>query len=175
MQDEHVTQNETHIEDFSLFEHITSWFDREGMNYESDQDRGYVETHIRSSAGRWAVVIEIDEYHEQLFFYSQLDIRALEERRQAVMEFMTRANNGMRLGHFELDLDEGDMCFKIGMQVGELAPSDVQIRNVIGSVVSIMTQYFHGLMAVLYAGRDPKEAIGSIENPVDLLEGSVLH
>ena len=76
---------------------------------------------------------------------------------------MTRANHGMRQGHFELDLADGEMCFKIGIQFSELAPSDLQIGSLVNCVIGVTSQYFPGMMAVIYAGRSPKEAIESIE------------
>lgn len=149
--------------DYPLYEHIISWLDRHGMRYASHPERSYIALCVLHKSGRWEAVIEVDEQHRQLFFYSQLDMFVPEDRQQAIMEFMTRANHGMRQGHFELDLPDGEMCFKIGIQFSELAPSDRQISDLVNCVIGVTIQYFPGLMAVIYGGQSPKEAIESIE------------
>ena len=162
-------------DDYSLFDHVTSWFDRQGMNYDAHPERSYIASCVLRKDGRWGLVIEIDEQYRQIFFYSQLDMFSPEDRFQAVMEFMTRANHGMRQGHFELDLTDGEMCFKIGIQFSELAPSDMQVGSLINCVIGVTSQYFPGLMAVIYGGCKPKEAVESIEVPPRRLASQPLH
>lgn len=161
--------------DYSLFDHVTAWFDRQGMKCEPYPERSYVATCILRKDGRWGLIIETDEQHRQIFFYCQLDMYAPEDRRQAVMEFMTRANHGMRQGHFELDLADGEMCFKIGIQFSELAPSDKQISSLVDCAIGVTSQYFPGLMAVIYADRNPKEAIESAEIAPARVVNQALH
>lgn len=133
------------------------------MPYTAFPERSYIASCIMRENGRWELIVETDQPCKQVFFYSQLDMFVPKARHQAVMEFMTRANHGMRQGHFELDLADGEMRFKIGLQVSEIAPSDMQIEALVNCVIGVTSQYFPGLMTVIYAGREPKEAIESIE------------
>ena len=151
-----MTLDETTQNDYPLYELIISWLDRHGMGYASNPERSYIAFCVLRKSGRWEVVIEVDEQYRQVFFYSQLDMFVPEDRQQAIMEFMTRANHGMRQGHFEL-------CFKIGIPFNELAPSDKQISDLVNCVIGVTIQYFPGLMAVIYGGQSPKAAIESIE------------
>ena len=52
------------------------------------------------------------EKQRQLVFYSVCPVRVPESLRAALAEIFTRANYDMIVGNFELDLAEGELCYK---------------------------------------------------------------
>ena len=84
------------------------------------------------------------------------------------MEFITRANFGMVIGNFELDLSDGDLRFKVSTQVppgtdlGAIPHFARLYGRLIGSNLSMMDRYRPGIEAVL-KGTPPAEAIKAIE------------
>ena len=113
--------------------------------------------------GRFACYAQVRVDLEQLVFYVMVPVKAPEEQRPLVAEFVTRANYGLRIGNFELDYNDGEVRFKSSLHF-ESVPLDPRlIRAALEPAVTTMDRYLPGLMAVIYGGQSPLEAIGQIE------------
>jgi hypothetical protein len=99
----------------------------------------------------------------QFFFYAIAPLKVPSESRDAVAEFITRANYGMRIGNFELDYDDGEVRYKssLDFEGAELTPE--LIARAIYPAVGTMDRYAPGLMSVVYGDQTPVEAIAAIE------------
>lgn len=100
---------------------------------------------------------------EQLLCYAQAPIKAPEEQRDAVAEYLTRANYGMYVGNFELDYNDGEVRFKSSIDFEDEPLTANLIRNTIYPAVRLMDTYMPGLMRVIYGGATPKQAVEEIE------------
>lgn len=100
---------------------------------------------------------------EQLLFYVIAPIKAPQEARQAVAEFVARANYGLRIGNFELDFSDGEVRYKSSLDFETVDLTPRLIRNTIYPAVQTMDRYLPGLMAVIYGGKSPADAIGAVE------------
>jgi hypothetical protein len=101
---------------------------------------------------------------EIFLFYVQWPMKAPEQARPAVAEYLTRANYGLRLGSFEMDFSDGEVRYKnsLGFEGATLTPE--LIKHAIYPAVQTMDRYLPGLMAVIYGGKSPAEAIDEIES-----------
>jgi hypothetical protein len=102
---------------------------------------------------------------EQFFFYVMAPLKAPEETRQAVSEFITRANYGMRIGNFEMDFNDGEVRYKSSLDFEGETLTPGLIRMAIYPAAQTMDRYLPGLMQVIYAGVPAAAAIDEIENP----------
>jgi hypothetical protein len=95
--------------------------------------------------------------------YCGFQTRVPAERRPQVGEAITRANYGLRVGGFELDYTDGDLRYRIGMDLngGELTVE--MARNMIGLAVYMCDHYHDALMRVMFAGEEAAEAIERLE------------
>jgi hypothetical protein len=104
---------------------------------------------------------------EQFLFYVMAPVKAPEETRLAVTEFITRANYGLRIGNFEMDFSDGEMRFKSSLDFEGVTLTPALIKHAIYPAVTTMDRYLPGLMAVIYGGQSPAEAIAEVEADVD--------
>lgn len=104
---------------------------------------------------------------EQFLFYAVAPIKAPEETRMAAAEFITRANYGLRIGNFEMDLGDGEVRYKSGLDFEGATLTPELIRNAMYAAVQTMDYYLPGLMSVIYGGKPAAEAIAEIEGNVD--------
>lgn len=118
---------------------------------------------FKGENGSWRCYAQAKEPQEQFIFYSVMESNAPAERREAVAEFITRANYGMIIGNFELDYSDGEVRYKTSIDVegGELTPG--LVKSLIYLNVMMMDKYLPGIMSVIYAGTDPAEAIEKVE------------
>jgi len=101
---------------------------------------------------------------EQFGFYVMCPVKAPEEKRLAVAEFIARANYGLRIGNFELDFSDGEVRYKSSLDFEGVALGPELIHNAIYPAVQTMDRYLPGLMGVIYANKTPEEAVAEIEN-----------
>jgi hypothetical protein len=59
----------------------------------------------------------VREEQQQVIFYTVYPLRAPEERRAEVAEFVARVNYGLALGNMELEVDAGEVRFKTSADV----------------------------------------------------------
>lgn len=90
-----------------------------------------------------------------------------EAGRKRVSEFITMANYGLILGSFEMDMDDGDLRFKTSFLYSNDDEPETVFNQHLFNSLHTMDKYFPGIMAVLFAGLDPKIAISQINNIID--------
>ncbi|MFP4394682.1 MAG: YbjN domain-containing protein [Anaerolineales bacterium] len=103
---------------------------------------------------------------EQFLFYSVAPVKAPEEKRAAMAEFVTRANYGLRIGNFEMDYRDGEIRYKSSLDFEGEDLSPALIKNAIYPAVRTMDFYLPGIMQVLYGNESAAEVIAEIESNI---------
>ena len=101
---------------------------------------------------------------ETLLIYAMSPVRVPEAYRAAVADFTARANYGLNIGNFELNMDDGRLRFKSSLDFEDVDLSPELIRNAIYPAVRTLNTYLPGVFRVIYAGANPAEVIAEIEN-----------
>lgn len=109
-------------------------------------------------------VLEAHESLKQILFYVLAPESVPPEKRVAVMAFITRANYGMRIGNFEMDLDDGEVRYKTAIDLEHVQASNRLIDTMMGIALTTMDRYFAGVLRVVFGNVDPAEAIRAIED-----------
>lgn len=124
---------------------------------EEDQELLALTLSFKGKHGSWQCFAIVDEEKHWLRFYSILPVHVSDDKRGEAAEFITRANYGMMLGNFEMDMTDGEVRFKTSVDAegGEL--SRLMIDNLLRSNLISMDRYFPGMMAVLYSDRSPAD------------------
>jgi hypothetical protein len=146
-----------------IFEAMNNFFQEDNWPTTEVGKETVLKTGFSGDNGQWTCFAQAREEQEQFVFYSVCPIKVPEEARDAVAEFITRANYGLLNGNFEMDYDDGEVRYKtfIDVEGGELTPAMVKTL-VYGNVV-LMDKYFSGLMKVIYGNLSPSLAITEIE------------
>lgn len=113
--------------------------------------------------GRYACFAQIRMDLEQFLFYVMVPTKVPEALRPAVAEFLTRANYGLRIGNFEMDYADGEVRYKSSLDFEGALLTPALIRNAIYPAVQTLDRYMPGLMAVIYGGQTPEDAVRAIE------------
>lgn len=81
------------------------------------------------------------------------------DRRAAVMEAITRINWRHGIGGFDMDLSDGEVRFRIGMDVENGLLSEKMVDNMLGFSLYSMDRYHESLMRIAFGDADPETAI----------------
>jgi hypothetical protein len=79
--------------------------------------------------------------------------------RPLVAEAIARANHGLSIGRFDIDLDSGEMHFQIGQVIRGRELDDDTIGGVFSAALSTADRYFPAVMRVMFAGHTPADAV----------------
>lgn len=108
--------------------------------------------------------VELDLNREEIIFYIAIPIRVSIEHRSEIAEYIIRANQGLRIGNFEMDYDEGKLKYKTSLYFkGEILTLGF-IRNTFFPAIKTVEQYSPGLALIIRQNQTAKQAIQQIEH-----------
>jgi hypothetical protein len=156
--DEHENPNA-----LQAFATLGRFLEEDGWHPQQLEDKHIYRMGFSGQNGQTTCYAQVRMDLEQFLFYVMAPVKAPEEARPAVAEYITRANYGMRIGNFEMDFSDGEVRYKSSLDFERVDLSAELIKNTIYPAVETMDRYLPGLMAVIYAGRSPAVAIAEIE------------
>lgn len=142
---------------------LTDFFTFDDWQFEEVAEFTALRMGFSGSDGSWTCYAQARETQQQFVFYSMLPVKVPEGRRAAVAEFLTRANYGMILGNFEMDFNDGEVRFKTSIDTEDDELTRALIKHCVYANVTMMNQYYSGILAVAHGGADPAEVIEGIE------------
>jgi len=146
-----------------MFETLKRFFFNDEWYYVELESRPILRLNHWGANGRFTCQAEINEDQKIFYFYSFFPVNVPPEKRSAVAEFITRANYGMRVGNFEMDYTDGEVRFKISVDVDNHELTQALVSNHVYANVWTMDRYLPGLFAVVYSDTNPLEALEKVE------------
>lgn len=131
-------------------------------SYEREEE-GVVTYAIRGRRAGYDGVVVANEEARFLSAYCVFAPRVPEARRAAMLEAIARANFGLHTGAFEMDLDDGELRFRDGANLGRHLPSVSMVRDLIRFAIFMCDRYHDALMGVAFGGAEPAAAIAAVE------------
>ena len=147
----------------STFEAIVSYFEKDGWKYRRLTGHEALEMGVAGEAGNYRLIVVADGERNVTRFLTFLEGKVPETRRREVMEYLTRANYGLLLGNFELDLGDGEVRFKCAADIEHTGMSYDQYQSMLYVSVAMMDRYFPGLQKVVQGTSDAAAAIAEVE------------
>lgn len=130
-----------------------------------------LEYHLdRDNADRIVVVFQTEQLSNVLLditilnsrtilFLSRMPIHIPMKHRMTVCEFISRVNYGVILGGFELNLEGGDLNYKIVGAVSRESEMDQEaFCRLLYLGNSMLDKYTPGIFSILYGGKSAKQA-----------------
>lgn len=91
-------------------------------------------------------------------------INAPENKRLAVAEYLTRANYGLNIGNFEMDMDDGGIRYKVSSVWADLLPPVKVVEWLVDTSFVMLDRYGAGILSVIYGGVSPADAVKAAED-----------
>lgn len=146
-----------------IFEQIESFLKEDDWPNSPLQGQTIVKSSFQGKNGEFNLFAQAREEQDHLVFYSVLPVFVPEDRREEMMAFVVRANSGMMIGNFELDLSDGEVRFKTSADLEDVEEFRLLMRNLLYANVLTMDRYLPGLMRVIYGGASGEGAVREIE------------
>jgi tellurite resistance protein len=147
-----------------IYAGMVDFFRADDWPFQDLEDEPVLQMAYQGENGRWNCVAKARESAQQLVFYSVCPIQVPVEKRQAIAEFITRANYGLIVGNFELDFADGEVRYKTSLDIEETELTFVLIKQIVYANVLTMDKYLPGILKVIYGEVNPAAAIAQVED-----------
>jgi hypothetical protein len=129
-------------------------------------DRAETDEMSIAVTGRWT------EYHvaftwiddmEALHVACAFDLRVPERRRSEILQLVSRVNEQLWVGHFDLWSGENVLMYRNSLLLaGGAEPSHAQCETMLRASVEACERYFQAFQFVIWAGKSAQEALESV-------------
>lgn len=133
------------------------------IRFYRSEDAPAIQFQIRESGGLFLCTLYADEEYNYVSLEVRQGLRVPKEKIQEIAEWTVRANWRLYAGRFDLDMSDGDICFRTGFYLGSGRFVDSMLPPLIGASCQTYDRYLPSLMAVIYQDITPEEAILQIE------------
>lgn len=148
----------------SLVSSYIEAFEKNGIHYDFDPDEDIIVTGFQLDCRLASAKVLIRFSDDDVTVRTLVPLKASEEVRQDVMEYITRANFGLRGGCFEMDLDDGGIFYRTYINCqGLIEIPECIILESVFFPLKIMEIYGNGLAAVMMGFSDPETEIEKAE------------
>lgn len=146
-----------------LFQQLCKYLTEDDWRYSSDHERGVLLTNIRGENTHYNCMFVSTENPRRLTFYSHIGHEVPEIKRHRVCEFFTRANYGLVLGNFEMDMSDGEVRYRTSIDLTEEDLTHKQLMTLIWVNLFTFDRYYPGLMKIMYSNTSAIDAISDCE------------
>jgi hypothetical protein len=147
----------------AAYEKLIQHLDEREIKYMTDGDNRSVCADFRGEVGPYRIVAMVDPEIRLFQIFGHSPIRIPVGCRPAIAETVARANYGLRVGKFELNVDEGELRFQAcQILTGDDLPEEI-IDRLFGTAMSMLNCYLPAVLSVIYGNELPKDAITCVE------------
>ncbi|MCR5833949.1 MAG: YbjN domain-containing protein [Selenomonadaceae bacterium] len=142
---------------------VENYFRREDLQYSPFDERNIASVPWNIDLKLLnTVTVYFRAYDDKLVIHFILPVRAAEEVREKVGEFLLRANYGLKVGGFDFDFNDGEISYRIAYYLGEeefAVPTYEQLDFAMSVGLTMVQKYGDALMKVMYGFIQPEAAI----------------
>lgn len=142
------------------FEILVHHFASNDFKFHADVESKTIQFFISGECAVYNCRLQITHHDELIQVRVHYPVSARDPKiRPHVAEALARANHGMSIGAFDIDMDSGEMNYHIGQVIRGRELDDDIIGGVFSSALSSADRYFPALMRVMFAGHTPADAV----------------
>jgi len=147
----------------SLLQQLIKYLTADDWRYSTDEERGVVLTGIRGESTHYNCMFVVTENPRRLTFYSHIGYEVPEIKRHRMCEFLTRANYGLVLGNFEMDMTDGEIRYRTSLDLSDENLTHKQLMTLIWVNLFTFDRYYSGITRIMYGNSSAVDAIAECE------------
>ena len=148
-------------------EAVENYFKAEGAKYKPFDERGVAHATYGVDVKFGHVEVFFHAYHDMLILHLIVPLKAGEDERVKVGEFLHRANYGLKLGNFDFDFNDGEVSYRVVLYCGMNdfePPRHEQIDAALSIGLMMIDKYGDDLVKVMFGLAEPLDAIAAVDN-----------
>lgn len=142
------------------FDALVAHFESNGLKFLADRESKSVQLFMTGDYAVYNCRIQLTHNDELIQTRIHYPVVARDPKiRPLVAEALARANHGMSIGNFDIDMDSGDISFHLGQVIRDRGLDDEVVGGVFSVSLSTADRYFPAVMRVMFAGNTPSDAV----------------
>jgi hypothetical protein len=146
-----------------IFDSMVKFFQEDNWHFVQAEGEPQLLMTVVGSSGDLTCLAEAREEQKTFVFYTIYGVNVPKHRLRDAAEFFTRVNCGLVLGNFEMDMADGEVCYKTSIDVEDEPLTSSEIRKLVYLNILMADRYLPGLIALLYSHASPEQAIAQVE------------
>ena len=142
-----------------LYDKMKSVIDQEGLPGQEAKEFSGIRLAFVGKNGRFFCFARAESSHCRITFYSIAPFVVPAERRVEMAQLLCRIHFGLPQGCFELDLDDGELRFRVSLRFADDDADERMIRQALWASVAGMDRYLPVLVSLSEQGLSPDKAI----------------
>lgn len=141
-----------------LFDQLVSFY--QSIHWEMAQvpNETILSTTYGGKNGQWVFVASSDEPHGVITLFARFPESCPAEKYAVMTDFLNRANFGMTHGAWVMDRNDGEIRYRVGIDMSGLELTNTCLKNMTLHTNLTMERYLPGLYAVIQDGKSAKAA-----------------
>ena len=144
-----------------LLKKTIEYLKSQNWRYSVEEDTIRFSLSLKSKISSCSMEIHVFEYG--ILARGLCPLKATKDVYGNVVEYLTRANYGLKWGGFEFDYHDGEICFRDFLTAKEGVPSLKDIERIVDTPSMMMQRYGDGLVKSLMGFGDPERDIEAAE------------
>ena len=153
--------DENYSADFGTpFAALVQHFESNDIKFSLDRSGKWVQFFMTGDCAVYNCRVQITHNDDVLQARILFPVTARDPKMQPlVLEMLVRANNGMALGSFDIEVDSGQISFHLGQVIPGGVLEDKLIGGLFLTCMATSDRYFPALMRVMFGGSTPADAV----------------
>ena len=143
---------------------VLDFFNEHDFHFDFNEEDGIITTDFPTRSKVGSLDFRIRFLSDGYISHATVRISADNDTREKIAEYLTRANYGLQIGNFEMDLRDGEIRFKVFCRSGDIALTEEQITDCFILPIIQFETYGNDLLAVLFGMKEPEQAIQDAES-----------
>lgn len=145
----------------TLLETAATYLQNEDWNFETELEHNSLAGNVNGDNGtwRWLLIAIEDDEDNIVRIYSTLPVNVPELRRSAIAELITRINESLGSGNFEMDFADGQVRVKTTLDLMDGTLTQAMLMRIFMINLSITDQNLQTIMGVAFGGVEPAAAL----------------
>ncbi|MCU0960783.1 MAG: YbjN domain-containing protein [Pirellulaceae bacterium] len=147
----------------AAFDKLIEHLDQRQVRYLMNAELRSICADFSGSVGTYRVIAVVEADGTLFQVLGALPISIPEGARPSIAETIARANFGLRMGKFEMDVDNGELRFSVSQFLTDRGLEDEVIGHMMGLTLAMLDTYLPAILSVVYGNELPKDAIRCVE------------
>ncbi len=142
------------------FEVLVNHFESNNFRFHADPESQAVQLFIAGDCAVYNCRLQLTHDSDLIQVRVHYPVSARDQKiRPLVAEALARANHGMSIGNFDIDMDSGEISYHLGQVIGGNGLNDEIVGGAFSTAISTADRYFPAVMRVMFAGHTPADAV----------------
>jgi hypothetical protein len=142
---------------------IKDFLHKQEWQFSKIEDQNVFLFGMGSKNGNFQCVIEVIDEEKKFLFYSIMGANIPPEKRADVLQLINKLNCMLFVGNFEMEEEEGEIRYKVGISYEIITPTLELIEELIMTNISTLDRSLPAIMGLTFGNLTIPQALESVE------------